>query len=413
MVNLPKSIVAILLTKSTQATEVPPKEGKFFYTDFDQKGTYGLHGVATQVAGIDYNLFVSTNEYSLGLISKDCSDESCVVPKKYDLSKSDTYRSIPGAKETKTKIVEVFDDEHLLLQDAYFDGASAQEDLELTLGEFNRATSLEGLNFLKIEKFKGNTRKFISSYSGFIGIAPWTQKPEDKENNFLYSLKKKGLIDNMTVSFFVENDNIPNKSTIKFGSYDQIGLRPGKDLQMMRTAHKGTWDLKCNMVKIGKEKIAEKANIRFEPQLPYLYLPKDYYRAFVDSINKLYEDPNVYGKKVCIMNENLCRFDVPCKKVPKKKIEFAIRLYDAERALYFNINWKYMYLGGEHFGGNNDECYIPVFSNRRQRDSDVDLVYVGNMFMQSYYMVFDASTLDKGLNYVQVGIGLRNWDAYA
>jgi hypothetical protein len=145
--------------------------------------------VSTQVAGADYSLFVSTNEYSLGLISKDCPDDSCVVPKKYDLGKSDTYRTVAGAETAKTKVVEVFDDEHLLLQDAYFDGAAAKEDLEMTLGEFNRATSLTGLNFLNIGKYSGSTRQFISSYSGFVGIAPWTQKPEDKENNFLYSLK--------------------------------------------------------------------------------------------------------------------------------------------------------------------------------------------------------------------------------
>ena len=119
------------------------------------------------------------------------------------------------------------------------------------MGEFNRATSLTGLNFLNIGKYSGSTRQFISSYSGFVGIAPWTQKPEDKENNFLYSLKQKGLIDHMTVSFFVENDNVPNKSTIKFGSYDKIALRPGTELQMLRTAHKGTWDVRCNLIKVG------------------------------------------------------------------------------------------------------------------------------------------------------------------
>jgi len=67
------------------------------------------------VNDVDYNLFISTNEYSLGLISKDCSKDSCVVPKKYDLEKSDSYRSIADSEETKTEVVEVFDDEHLLL----------------------------------------------------------------------------------------------------------------------------------------------------------------------------------------------------------------------------------------------------------------------------------------------------------
>ena len=68
----------------------------------------------------------------------------------------------------------------------------------------------------------------------------------------------------MTVSFFVQND-ITKKSSIKFGSYDQIGLKAGKQLQMIRTADKKTWDIKANLIEIGKEKLAEKSMIRFEP----------------------------------------------------------------------------------------------------------------------------------------------------
>jgi hypothetical protein len=86
----------------------------------------------------------------------------------------------------------------------------------------------------------------------------------------------------------------------------------------------------------------------------------------VENINKLYGDEALYGtKKVCNKNENLCRFSMPCEKVIKKKIEFGLRLYDEARSIFFNINWKYMYLDGTHFGGNSDECYIPVFSNHR------------------------------------------------
>ena len=189
MVNIQKYVIAQFLANSASATLDPPTTGKFFYTDFDQIGSYGLHAVSTKVNDVDYNLFISTNEYSLGLISKDCSKDSCVVPKKYDLEKSDSYRSIADSEETKTEVVEVFDDEHLLLQDAYFQGGPAKEDFNLTLKEFNRASKLNGINFLNIKEYKGNTHKFISSYSGFIGIAPWTQKPDDKDNNFLYALK--------------------------------------------------------------------------------------------------------------------------------------------------------------------------------------------------------------------------------
>jgi len=103
----------------------------------------------------------------------------------------------------------------------------------------------------------------------------------------------------MTVAFFVQND-ASRKSTIKFGSYDQIGLKPGKKLELIRTAGKDTWDLRANLIEVGKETLAEGSMIRFEPQLPYLYLPRDYYRLFVKVIEKLYSDVAMYGDKdVC------------------------------------------------------------------------------------------------------------------
>ena len=105
----------------------------------------------------EYKLFISTNEYSLGLISNKCKDDACVVPKKYDLENSLTYRSVADSESTKTEVVEVFDDQHLLLQDAYFHGTPGKEDFTLTLKEFNRATTLNGLNFLNISEYNGNT----------------------------------------------------------------------------------------------------------------------------------------------------------------------------------------------------------------------------------------------------------------
>lgn len=212
----------------------------------------------------------------------------------------------------------------------------------------------------------------------------------------------------MTVSFFVQND-ASKKSSIKFGSYDQIGLKPGSKLELIRTPDKGSWDLRANFIEIGTEKLAEASMIRFEPQLPYLYLPRTYYRAFVEAIQKLYSDESLYGDKdICDETENICRFDAPCDEVDKKKIEFGIRIYDEERDIHYKIDWSEMYLSGEHFGGNGDECYIPVFDHGKSKDSDANLVYVGNLFLKKYYVVFDLSTLEKDLDYIQVGIGERN-----
>ena len=143
----------------------------------------------------------------------------------------------------------------------------------------------------------------------------------------------------MTVSFFVQNDKLDNKNSIKFGSYDKIGIKPDTELELIRTVNTSTWDVKANQIIIGDTTRAELSDIRFDPQLPYLYLPRDYYRVFTENINKLYSDQDKYGaEKICNESENICVFNEPCDKVEKKKIEFGIRLYDKIHEFYYNIH---------------------------------------------------------------------------
>ena len=66
---------------STASGHPPPNTGKFFYTDFNNLQDYGLHAVTMKVDGSDYDFFMSTNEYSIGLISKKCPSYTCVVPR--------------------------------------------------------------------------------------------------------------------------------------------------------------------------------------------------------------------------------------------------------------------------------------------------------------------------------------------
>ena len=106
-----------------------------------------------------------------------------------------------------------------------------EENMNIKLKKFSRQTNFEKIQFLNIDKYKGKTTKLISKYSGYIGLLPHTSREGDeiKDSNFLYSMWRKKFIDHMVVSFFVQNDST-KKSTIKFGSYDQIGLMPGKEL---------------------------------------------------------------------------------------------------------------------------------------------------------------------------------------
>ena len=68
---------------------------------------------------------------------------------------------------------------------------------------------------------------FETGYSGFIGFEPYTKDEAKRQENFMWQLQKKGLIDHLTVSFFLEfgdNDYEKAKSIVKFGTMDKAAL---------------------------------------------------------------------------------------------------------------------------------------------------------------------------------------------
>ena len=89
-------------------------------------------------------------------------------------------------------------------------------------------------------------------YTGILGIQPYTYDESRKEQNFLWQLKNRGLIDHMTVAFYVNNADTGNAigSIVKFGSMDKNGLKDsiikkGEKVGMyyLKTKNKTTWDL--------------------------------------------------------------------------------------------------------------------------------------------------------------------------
>ena len=60
----------------------------------------------------------------------------------------------------------------------------------------------------------------------------------------------------MTVAFYVQNDDHDKmniKSTVKFGSIDKIGQKStSKNLELIRTKNKTTWDLRCSRIMVDK-----------------------------------------------------------------------------------------------------------------------------------------------------------------
>ena len=73
----------------------PETDGNFFYMDFTQSGTYGMHqtSVLLNAPGeknttMSYPLWLSTSQYQMGVFTSDCPDTSCNVPKKMTVNPS-------------------------------------------------------------------------------------------------------------------------------------------------------------------------------------------------------------------------------------------------------------------------------------------------------------------------------------
>lgn len=79
---------------------------------------------------------------------------------------------------------------------------------------------------------------FKSSYDGFIGICPGYSGSTGVIGNsdFINDLLLKKMIDHPIVSIYTRNE-IGNSSTIKFGSWDQSGMKDGETLKMYQLGY--------------------------------------------------------------------------------------------------------------------------------------------------------------------------------
>lgn len=54
-----------------------------------------------------------------------------------------------------------------------------------------------------------------------------------------------------------------------------------------------------------------------------------------------------------------------------------------------------MMVDGKHFGDGSNTCYIPIFKHGLSHTTnDKKRVWVGNTFVQAYYVIYDMSQYD-------------------
>lgn len=84
------------------------------------------------------------------------------------------------------------------------------------MSKYNRDTSLK-VAFANRDYYAAASQE----NSGYVGLAPWTEEDgQDEELNLLWQLMKAKKITYPIVSMYVDGNN----SSIKLGSWDQIGI---------------------------------------------------------------------------------------------------------------------------------------------------------------------------------------------
>ena len=127
-------------------------------------------------------LYVTTESNSLALISTDCSIKVCNVPSRYDENDSTENEVETIATGVHINNVPHFAQTQSVLELSVTGNVIKERVTVVTQGDI--ATNVTG-SILKIMRASPS---FKSSYSGYLGLAPW-KDDTDKKYNFVYSLK--------------------------------------------------------------------------------------------------------------------------------------------------------------------------------------------------------------------------------
>jgi hypothetical protein len=73
--------------------------------------------------------------------------------------------------------------------------------------------------------------------------------------------------------------------------------------------------------------------------------------------------------------------------------------------LDIEIDFRELLIPGTHMGDKDDTCYAGIFNHGRKETNEngpMSTIIFGNIIMNKYYIVYDASTLDDGKLYVGI-----------
>ena len=93
---------------------------------------------------------------------------------------------------------------------------------------------------------KSAEKDFSSRYDGYVGIGPG-------EKSLMDQMKDKGYIDHRVIAFYTDVDT--QDSSIKFGSWDEEGLKEGSNLDLINTSSQTAWTVSLSDAMLAEQKI--------------------------------------------------------------------------------------------------------------------------------------------------------------
>lgn len=194
----------------------------------------------------------------------------------------------------------------------------------------------------------GSQTAFSTAYQGYIGLAP-PLSLGDKKTSVLTQAKDAGLIDHLVFSLYTNLDkNI--QSSIKFGSYDKDALAPSDpEIVYVKTAATDTWALRGYAIIVHYDRVKSgptPKQVLINPQLPYMYLPKEDWASYAASV--LYS----FGGDGVICSGQYCFFNGHCQDVAGRLHEKKVRIVVFHDGLGTPSGTYQLVIGG-------DKLFIP------------------------------------------------------
>lgn len=181
-------------------------------------------------------------------------------------------------------------------------------------------------------------------------------------------------------------------STIKFGGWDPEALQDYNKMNLYKTRSTSSWGIEGHSFTFQDYEVNADRDFLIDPQYPFVYIPKVDWKRFRTKL----------GPNVASQQHNWIKFTQRCENMPSSKYDVKFNLPGGRSITLYG---KDLLVSGKQIGTGIDNCYLGIFMSE---SPDQKTWFVGGSFFKDNYVVYDMSTLDKGKDYIQVGIGPKN-----